>query len=461
MAEVDFDVAVLGGGPGGSAAASYLSKAGLKTVIIERELFPRPHVGESLVPSSNRVLKDLDLVKEMDALQFPRKFGAVWTSASYAPVYNVDWDGLKDGAAEVGTTEASADIRFEERAQEGVDLSYTWHVDRGKFDTMLLQNASKLGATVWEGVRVQSADFSDPDMPKVRITMGRQELKIRTRMIVDGSGRHTLLGNQLRLKQVDEVFDQYAIHTWFDNYNRLTVSKKDLFGDYIFIHFLPVNNTWIWQIPITDTITSIGVVTQKKNFQKSSQSREQFFWDCVDSRKELGDALRAATQLRPLKDEGDYSYSMREICGDNFVLVGDAARFVDPIFSSGVSIALNSAKLASNDIIAAANNGGSFRKDSFKTFEALMRRGTRNWYEFINLYYRLNVLFTFFIQDRRYRIDVLKLLQGDMYEEERPKVLSEMARVVRDVEGRPNHPWHKLLNDLTSEAYRPEAQAQA
>ena len=456
MAEVDFDVAVLGGGPGGSAAASYLAKAGLKCVIFERELFPRPHVGESLVPASNRVLTDLGLVKEMDELKFPRKFGAVWTSASYAPVYNVDWEGLGDGAKPTGTVEASADIRFEERAQPGVDLNYTWHVDRGLFDNMLLQNAGKLGATVHEGMRVQSVDFSDPAMPKVRLSMGRQEVNVRTRMVIDASGRHTLLGNQLRLKQTDQVFDQYAIHTWFDNYDRLAVSKKELFGDYIFIHFLPVNNTWIWQIPITDTITSIGVVTQKKNFQKTRKSREQFFWDCIDTRKELGDALRAAKQLRPLKDEGDYSYNMKQICGDGYVLVGDAARFVDPIFSSGVSIALNSAKLASQDIVKAAETGG-FQKMAFNNFESMMRRGTRNWYDFINLYYRLNVLFTFFIQDRRYRLDVLKLLQGDMYDEERPKVLTEMARVVNDVEKRPGHPWHKLLNDLTSDAFRPEA----
>jgi flavin-dependent dehydrogenase len=305
MAEVDFEIAVLGGGPGGAAAASYLAKAGLRCVVFERELFPREHVGESLVPASNRVLHDLGLLGQMDERGFPRKFGAVWTSASYAPTYQHDWEGLGDDAQAGATVAAAADIRFEERAQPGVNLNYTWHVDRGQFDNMLLQNASKLGATVYEGTRVQAVDFADPAMPKVRFTMGRQEINLRTRMVIDASGRHTLLGNQLRLKQTDPVFNQYAIHTWFENYDRLAVSKKELFGEYIFVHFLPVNNTWIWQIPITATITSIGVVTQKQNFQKSRQSREQFFWDCIDSRKELGEALRAAKQLRPLKDEGD------------------------------------------------------------------------------------------------------------------------------------------------------------
>lgn len=454
MAAVDFDVAVLGGGPAGSAAASYLAKAGLKCVVFERELFPRPHIGESLVPASNRVLGDLGLIEKMDELKFPRKLGAVWTSASYAPSYNHDWQGLDEATEAAAYKEAEANIRFEERAMSGVTQNYTWHVDRGLFDNMLLHNAHQMGATVYEGVRAQAVDFSDPEAPKVRLTMGRQEIAVSARVVVDGSGRHTLLGNQLRLKVTDPVFDQYAIHTWFEDYDRLILSKKELFGEYIFVHFLPVSNSWIWQIPITDRITSIGVVTQKKHFQKTRQSREQFFWECIDTRKELGEALRASKQLRPLKEEGDYSYAMKQIAGDGYVLVGDAARFVDPIFSSGVSIALNSAKLASQDIIKAANNGG-FHKSSFNDFESLMRRGTRNWYEFISLYYRLNVLFTFFVEDKRYRLDVLKLLQGDMYDEDRPPVLMEMARIVADVERRPNHPWHKLLGELTCDAYRP------
>src|SRR5580700_1940316 len=124
MAAVDFDIAILGGGPGGSAAGSYLARAGLKCVIFERELYPRQHVGESLVPASNRVLSDLGLIEQMDENNFPRKFGAVWTSASYAPVYNVDWEGLNSASQPTTTEHASADIRFEERAQPGVDLNY-------------------------------------------------------------------------------------------------------------------------------------------------------------------------------------------------------------------------------------------------------------------------------------------------------------------------------------------------
>jgi FADH2 O2-dependent halogenase len=289
----------------------------------------------------------------------------------------------------------------------------------------------------------------------IRFDMGRQEVGIRVRMVVDASGRQTFLGIQEKLKVRDPVFDQFAIHTWFDNYDRRTTQKKEGQADFIYIHFLPLSNSWMWQIPITDTITSIGAVTQKKNFAKSKETREEWFWECVGSRPELLTALRQAKQIRPFKEEGDYSYSMKQICGDRFVMIGDAARFVDPIFSTGVSIALNSARFASRDIIKAAETG-DYRKQSFTTFETTIRRGVKNWYDFINLYYRLNVLFTWFILDSRYRLDVLKLLQGDVYDEDQPPVLQKMREMVAEVEKNEHHVWHKLLNDLTSNCFTPD-----
>src|SRR5208282_5964365 len=334
--------------------------------------------------------------------------------------------------------DGQADIRFEEREQPGVNQRHTWHVDRGKFDLLLLQHAQKLGAAVYDGVKVSSIDFAETATPRVKFSMGNKEMSLSANMVVDASGRQTLLGNQLKLKQNDKVFNQYALHTWFDGYDRMALAKSKDLESYIYIHFLPVTNTWIWQIPITETVTSIGVVTQRQNFEKSRESRENFFWNCCKSRPELYEALKKSRQVRPFKEEGDYSYGMSEICGDGFAMIGDAARFVDPIFSSGVSIAMTSAKLATQDIIRAAQNGG-FSKKSFATYESTMRKGTNNWYEFISVYYRLNVLFTAFLQDPRYRIQVLKLLQGDLYDDEKPEVLNIMKKTVTEVEQNPKH----------------------
>ena len=167
----DFDVAIIGGGPAGSSMGAYLARAGVSCVVFERELFPRPHVGESLVPSSTRVFKDLDFLPQMEEAKFPHKFGAIWTADDKQKVpYQVGWEGLApDCHADIG-----AAIRFDEREQPGVDKNYTYHVDRGKFDLMLLQHANKLGAAVYEGVRVNAVDFG-PKEPVVRFTMTVRE----------------------------------------------------------------------------------------------------------------------------------------------------------------------------------------------------------------------------------------------------------------------------------------------
>jgi FADH2 O2-dependent halogenase len=143
---------------------------------------------------------------------------------------------------------------------------------------------------------------------------------------------------------------------------------------------------------------------------------------------------------------------MTQIAGDRFVLLGDAGRFVDPIFSTGVSIALNSSRFAQADILRALETN-DFSRASFRNFEETIGRGTKNWYDFISVYYRLNVLFTYFVSDPRYRLDVLKLLQGDVYDDAKPPVLEKMRSMVSAVEQNPNHVWHNLLGDLTSDVF--------
>jgi FADH2 O2-dependent halogenase len=446
----DFDVGIIGGGPAGASMAAYLAGAGVSCAVFEGALFPREHVGESLVPSSTRVFRELDFLDAMERSGFPRKYGAAWTSAGSEATHQHDWEGLPIGE--------HADFAFEERKQEGVEQDYTWHVDRGRFDQMLLLHAHSRGAAVHEGITVQGVDFSDPRLAAIKYTIGRREVRTRVRMVVDATGRRTLLARQLKWKVNDPVFDQYALHTWFEDFDRKAIAYRENMNDYIFIHFLPISNSWVWQIPISGTITSIGVVTQKKNFAASRASRETFFWDCLGSRPELLAAAREAKQLRPLKEEGDYSYASKQLSGDRLVLVGDSGRFVDPIFSTGVSIALNCSRFAHRDILKALESG-SLQRDDFNEFETTIRRGTRNWYRFISVYYRLNVLFTSFVIDPRYRLQVLKLLQGDVYDEDEPAVLGRMREIVGAVERNPKHLLHKFLGDLTANAFVEAAEA--
>src|SRR5690606_21642272 len=130
----DFDVAIVGGGPAGSAMAAYLARAGVRCAVLEGANFPRPHVGESLVPASTRVFRELGFLEEMERQGFVKKYGATWTSpAAKTRPYDVDWEGL--------SPDCDAAIHFAERPQEGVAQNYTYHVDRARFDLALLQHA--------------------------------------------------------------------------------------------------------------------------------------------------------------------------------------------------------------------------------------------------------------------------------------------------------------------------------
>jgi FADH2 O2-dependent halogenase len=439
--DLDFDVGVIGGGPAGSTMAGYLVKAGLKVAVFEREMFPRPHVGESLVPASNLVLQELGVWDELVRAGFPRKTGAAWSANARQAGHGPD---NPEGKGRI-----LAFIPFDGQVA-------TFHVDRGRFDTILLRHAKTLGAEVFTGTRVREVDFGNPERPLIRIAIGNQELAVRVRMVVDASGRQTVLGNQLQMKVSDPEFDQFAVHTWFEGYRRETFSDDPVLNNYIFIHFLPISHSWIWQIPISETITSVGVVTRRSHFRGRQDEREAFFWECVGTFPELARGLRKAERIRPWTVESDYSYSMREIRGDGFLMVGDAARFVDPIFSSGVSVALNTARLASRAIVAAAE-GGDFRARRFDEFEKVVRRGLKHWYEFITLYYKLNIFFATFLQDPRYREDIFQLIQGNVYDEDEKPVLTLMRRTVNEVTRNPDHPWHQAMAALSAKEARETA----
>ncbi len=447
QSQPDYDVGIIGGGPGGSAMACQLARAGAKCVILERELFPRTCVGESLVPAANRVLKEIGFIDQMDECGFIKKHGAAWTATQDASkLHETEWKGMR--------AHRTALLHFREFRLPGVDRDYTWHVDRSEFDMRLLKHANEQGAHVIEGVRVSRVEFPENGDGHVRLKFdtGRREANVTCHMVVDASGRKTFLGNQLRHKVLDTTFDQYALYTWFEGYDRTAFSKDPNTKDYIFIHFMPITNTWVWQIPISETITSIGVVTQKKHFAKKKTDREKFFWDTLKVRPALYETVREAKQVHPLRDEADYSYAMKQVCGDRYVLIGDAARFVDPIFSSGISIAFASGQLASKDILKALESG-DFSHASFADFETRLKWGVRNWYKFITLFYRLNVLFTAYIQDREHRLDVMKLLMGDVYDEAEPPVLTRMRETVQAVEQDEKHLWHDNLGELTASRF--------
>lgn len=419
-----YDVIIVGGGPAGATMGCYLSKAGIKNLILESHNHPRPHVGESLVLSTMRVFAEIGFVDTMEQEGFVKKYGAAWR----------DFSGKEQA------------LHFAEFRQEGIDRDHTYHVDRGKFDLLLLKHAQTLGSEVHQGVHVKRVNFVDDRAVGVRASFAGQEIDIPSRVVVDASGRQTLLGRQLRLKQNDPIFNQYAVHAWFDNVARGDDPKT---SDYIHIYFLPVKRGWAWQIPITDRITSVGVVAEREIFQQFKSESERYFHTYIQSNKGLERAMADAVRVNEFKTEGDYSYVMDKFCGSAFLMIGDAARFVDPIFSSGVSVAMYSARYGA-ETVQAALESGDLSAEAFQPYERAVRAGVDIWYEFIRLYYKLLPLFTLFIQSE-YRVEILRLLQGEVFNRQEVRVLDVMRRYIAAVEQNDRQLLHSQLSDIPIE----------
>jgi FADH2 O2-dependent halogenase len=304
-------------------------------------------------------------------------------------------------------------------------------------------------------VQVKRVNFVDDQAVGVRAKFAGQEIDIPSRIVVDASGRQTLLGRQLNLKQNDKIFNQYAVHGWFENVARGEDPKT---ADYIHIYFLPVKRGWAWQIPITDAITSVGVVAEREVFQQFKAESERYFDTYVQSNTGLARAMANAVRVNQFKTEGDYSYILDKFCGNGFLMVGDAARFVDPIFSSGVSVAMHSARFGAQTIQAALESG-NFSEEAFKPYERTLRGGVDIWYEFIRLYYKLLPLFTLFIQSE-YRVEILRLLQGEVFNREDVRVLDVMRRYIAVVEQNERHVFRGKLSDIPIGDILKEAQYQ-
>ena len=179
----------------------------------------------------------------MEREGFVRKYGASW----HPPV-----------------AKGEADIAFNEFPQEDIKQDYTYHVDRKKFDLLLLKHAESLGSKIYQGVQVTEVLFDEEKYTRgIKVKMAGQEIEVPSRMVVDASGRSTLLGKQLKVKKNDPIFDQFAVHAWFENVDKSQVDSSE----YIHIYFLPVERGWAWQIPITHEVTSMGIVAEKAVFK--------------------------------------------------------------------------------------------------------------------------------------------------------------------------------------------------
>ena len=393
------DVLVVGGGPAGSTIATLLAQKGRRVVVLEKERFPRFHIGESLLPLNLPLFDRLGVADEVAAIG----------------VYKPGAEVISDEHAEAAT------FRFDCNPYVNIDHSY--HVKRADFDKLLLDNTRRLGATVLEGVRVTEVEFAADARSRIVAAGPDQTPSIwLTRFLVDASGRDTLLLRRLGLKRVDKRNNTAAVFGHFRNVPRLHGSAEGMITMHLFQH------GWSWMIPLPDDVMSVGLVGTGFFFKTRTEDLDGFFARAVATSPRLAERMADAKPIGPLVATGNYSYRSRHYGGDGYILVGDAAAFIDPLFSSGVMMAMSCAALAA-EVVHAWLDDRELGRKQMRNYERCVRRGldSLSW-----LIYRINtpvlrdiLMSSFDLFDTRNGL--LAILAGDFYSKAR--LLSPLRRL--------------------------------
>ena len=351
-----FDVIVIGGGPGGSAIGSYLARAGKKVLLLEKEVFPRFHVGESLLPYNFRIFRDLDLLPALEQAGFPKKFGAQFE--------------LGDGSKAAGFVFRQGKFTREPQA---------FQVERSRFDHILLKNAKRFGVETREGWTVKSFSADDHSVTIEASGPDNNPQTFTARYLADASGRGNLTGNQEGLRVVHQHLRKLAI---FGHFFNVALDAGDRRGDTIITR---LERKWFWFIPVSAEKTSVGCVLDKEDFGGAKMPSEELFHALVRSSPPVLRRMQNATPAGPMHTTADFSYHNRRLVGPRLIRVGDAAGFMDPIFSSGVFMAMHSGKLASEAMLTAMKKGSSARP--FARYEKEFFTALKFYWEMIDGFY--------------------------------------------------------------------------
>jgi flavin-dependent dehydrogenase len=318
--DFDCDVVVIGGGPAGSTAASALARAGRSVVLLERDRFPRFHIGESLLASVNDVFEAIGIGDRIRAEGFPQKWGATFVTP--------------DGAVE----------RFADFAiSNEVPAPQTWQVPRARLDTLLIEHAGASGVDVRQGHRVLDVAFDDEGVtvavrPPSVDGASTGTKAIRTRVVVDASGRAGLLSRAFSLRVDEPTLANVAI---FSHYAGVPRAAGRRAGDIRVVARRDLG--WFWLIPISDDLMSVGVVLPQSAFLALPSLEPAILLErLIGDTPAVARLMRGAERKWPVRVEKDFSFGSRAYAGDRWILVGDAGSFLDPVFSSGVAIALES-----------------------------------------------------------------------------------------------------------------------
>ncbi|UCV07950.1 NAD(P)/FAD-dependent oxidoreductase [Dechloromonas denitrificans] len=383
------DVLVIGGGPAGTTIAPLLAAKGYRVVLLEKARHPRFHIGESLLPANLPLFERMGVAEEIKAIGM-EKWGAEFVSPHH---------------------EMAQCFHFADAWDK--TMPYAYQVKRAEFDTILLRNAGKKGVEVHECCKAKTVDFL-PDnsgaVIKAQHDDGR-EFTWQARFVVDASGRDTFLANRFQIKHRNPKHNSSAIYGHFSGARRHDGQAAGNITIFWFEH------GWFWFIPMMDDVTSIGMVTWPYYMKTIGERNiEQFLIDGIAMCSALAERLKDAKLVNKVEATGNFSYVSERNHGQNYLLLGDAYAFIDPVFSSGVLLAMNSGVLGAEAIDTCLSKPAQAAA-ALKRFDALMKHGPKEFSWFI---YRVTnpIMRDFFMFPKnifRVKEALLSVLAGDIF----------------------------------------------
>lgn len=382
------DVLVIGGGPAGSTAAILLAEKGYRVVLLEKARHPRFHIGESLLPANMPLFERLGVADRIRAIGM-QKWGAEFVSP---------WDGRRQ------------EFQFADAWDKSLALAY--QVRRSAFDEILIRRAAEAGALVIEGCRAREVRFA-ADGSGARVEASHEDGRsgcFEARHLIDATGRDTFLANRFKSKRRNSKHNSAAIYAHFTGARREAGRREGNICIFWFDH------GWFWFIPLADGMTSIGAVVWPSYMKTRQTDLETFFMSAIASCPPLAERLAGASLATGVEATGNYSYACDRSHGPNYLLVGDAYAFIDPVFSSGVMLAMTGAAAAAEAVDECRRHPHRASR-AMRRFDRLMRHGPRQFSWFI---YRVTnpTMRELFLGPRnvlRMKEALLSVLAGDIF----------------------------------------------
>jgi len=323
-----YDVIVVGGGPSGAAASGLLSMWGRRVLLLEKEKFPRYHIGESLIPGVMPVIRELGAAKALEELGAQRKNGVTLIWGPSPEPWTIRFDEI--------ATNAPVD--------ESAPRPYAYEVKRAEFDNMLLTHSRRLGTTVVEEAYVREALFEDDRCTGVRYSPAHSDevVEVHAPLVVDASGQAKFMGRRFDSVDWHQDLKNLAVWTYYQGGSRLAGEDA---GN-IVVEACPPG--WLWMIPFSDNTCSVGYVAPSEKFATSDRSPADMLYRQIGETEQIRRLLSGAVEVAQVRTAKDWSYTCERMSGPGFLQVGDAAAFIDPLFSTGVMLALKGGSLAAH-----------------------------------------------------------------------------------------------------------------